>query len=408
MLQINRVYLPSLILIPICLTAALLFGYLAPGQPAAASSASLPAGTELFLPVVSRPWSPPQVIGQLPLPDAECPSAVITNPYSGYTYILNQDSDNISIISDQTALATVSTGIWPVLGAAVSNSNKTYITNLHSGTVLLDGTTVLGVIPAQYEPYNVAYNPVNGYAYIADLDSAVRVVNELDIIADINLLQLDLGWTGGWMRAITVDEVTGLVYVAAWEKGLMYIIDGVNVIDGPIRLGWGILHMLIDEQRGYLYTAHSHPNEEYPHNLSVYSLTTGEVTYIHTAANTWEIALDPLSGYVYATNPDNNSVTVLSGSQVVAHLTVGQRPLGVAVSPLSGYAFVANSESDTVTVLQNGQIVAVHPTGHKPTAVGVNAATNLAYITNRNWHLEINEHHQVITVCNPASVTILR
>ena len=76
MLQINRIYLPSLILAPICLAAVLLFGYLAPGQPAAASSSLPSAGMELFFPVVSRPWSPPQVIAQVSLPDAECPSTV--------------------------------------------------------------------------------------------------------------------------------------------------------------------------------------------------------------------------------------------------------------------------------------------------------------------------------------------
>lgn len=381
------------------------------GKTAASSAAAaLQANTQLFLPIVASQerWDPPQVLTHLALPGAQCPNAVVSNPHSGLTYIINNESDDVSVLNGASFVTSVPTGRWPTLGANVPNSNRTYVTNLHVGTSLLEGTTVVGLIPAQYEPYTVVVNPVNGYAYIADLDSAVRVVNGLDIVADINLLQPDQGFTGGWLRSIVVDDITGRVYVASWEKGLMYIIEDTQVVEQPVRLGWGILNMVIDTQRGYLYAAHADPNAEYPHNLSVYSLATGTVTPISTAVRSREITLDPISGYVYATNPDNNSVTVLNGPQVVATLPVGERPWGIAASPRSGYVFVANTDSDNITVLRNGQVVSSHAAGMQPWAVGVDPQTNLAYIANRTFEITTNEFGQTIAICHPPTVTIMR
>jgi DNA-binding beta-propeller fold protein YncE len=370
----------------------------------------------LFLPSVYKPLPPtptpvppvPDFVTYMELAQAECPFTVGFNAHTGYTYIVNSHSENTAILQGSNLLTYLYTGLWPHHFAAVPNSPRVYITNLQSQVSVVDGLSVTAYIPDYYEPYGVTYNPVNGYTYISDLDSTVQIVNGTTLLKNLKIPDAENPTqNAGWLRGIITDPQTGLVYVASWERGRMYVIDGLDVV-ASYHLGWKPLNMLLDQARGLIYITHTDPDENpaYPHNISVFSLATQTVTPISTAVRSRAIALDPISGLVYATNPNDNSVTLLSGTDVIGNLPAGELPWGIAVNPNTGYVFVTNRNDNNVTVYKDGAYVkTINTWGHDPFAVGVDTNENYVYIANRG---SIYYGDYDIPYCEDASVTILR
>ncbi len=379
-------------------------------------------GTPYYLPMVRLDPTPiptatptatpippaPQFVKNIALPNAQCPNSVGFNAVSGYVYVANNFSYNVSAFKNTNFVTNISMGEWPTAIAADNDSAITYVTVLHGQVTVLDGTTVLGEIPKHYESYGVAVNPTNGYAYITDLDSVVQVANGTNLIANVPVT--DPQGTppnngAGWLQPVVVDPNTGLVYVASWSHGKMYVLDGTTVV-ANYRAGWGVKDMAIDAARGYIYLAHSEPNATYKHNISVFNIATQTFTYIDTDLdslnNSRGVAVDPITGYAYFTNPDEDTVTVVQGTQVVATLPAGNTPWGVGVNPNTGYVFVTNRLSDDITIIKNLSVVNTIPAqGDQPFAVGVDTINNDVYIANRGDEYGLFQ-------CRDASVTILR
>lgn len=373
-------------------------------QQAVPTSLAQDGSFEAFLPVLLVPVSTPQFVKNVPLPSAKCPNAAGFNHVSRYMYIINNFSNNVSVFRDRAFVIDIATGEWPSSVASDPQSDRTWVTNLHSGVSLLQGTAQTGFVPRSYEPYGVAFNPVNGYVYVTDLDSKVQIINGSQEVTTLSITDPQTGNGAGWMRPIVVDPRTGLVYAASWDYGRLYVIEGTNVTDS-VRLGWGPLNMALDSVRGLLYVAHSDPNAAYPHDISVVDLDTLTVTYVDPEPGeintSRDVAVDPRTGLAYVTNPDRNTVTVLDGTAVVGKVPVGERPWGIGVNPNNGYVFVTNRDSNDVSILRNGMledVVEIH--GQTPFAVGVDTINKDIYIVNRGVEYGLFR-------CRNGSVSIL-
>ena len=122
-----------------------------------------------------------------------------------------------------------------------------------------------------------------------------------------------------------------------------------------------------------------------------------------------DVAVDPVTGYAYFANEDNDTVTVVQGETFIATIPVGNRPWSVAVNPESGYVFVANRDDNTISVIRGAVVVATLPGGAEPFAVAVDEAHDLTYVANRASHIVCNPQDQCEEVCDPnASVTVIR
>jgi len=79
-------------------------------------------------------------------------------------------------------------------------------------------------------------------------------------------------------------------------------------------------------------------------------------------------------------------MAVLSGTQVITKVDFGSYsfPYAIGVNPKSGYVYVVHAASNTVSVVSGTQVVEVLPAGSMPSAVGVNPETGLIYVVNRN------------------------
>lgn len=376
-------------------------------QPAGSTPSAV-----LYLPLLTKPveYLAPQFVTTINLPGALCPREIGVNPTTGIAYVANHESSNVSVLKDGALVGTVSTGEWPTLVSSSPVDNKSFVTNLHGGVSYFEGTQLVGNImaspatPGAYgEPYAAAYNPVNGYTYITYIGGGgvVQVVNGTQQVANIPLME-------GWILDIKADPQTGLVYVSNFEHGFLFVIQNTTVID-KFQIGWGPDYLALDEVGGYLYSAHSSPNSQYPYNISVINLDTYQVTPITTASASLRVAVDRVSNLAYVTNPGQDTVSVLRGSNLLGNLPTDTTPWNVAVHESSGYAFVTNKESDTVTVLLRGQVAGTLPTGNVPIGVATDPISQYVYVTNENSYEYCNDLNQCYKTClTPASVSVYR
>jgi YVTN family beta-propeller protein len=363
-----------------------------------------------FLPVqmvplpTPTPGPPPQFVTNIALPKAKCPNNAGFNQVSGYMYVLNNFSNNVSVFQNQAFVTDIATGKWPTDVASDPASARTWVTNLHSGISLLEGAAQTAFIPPALEPYGVAFNPVNGYVYVSDLDSKVQIINGSQEVTTLNLFDPVTGKGAGSMQPIVADPLTGLVYAASWEYGRLYVIEDTHVT-ASVQIGWGPVNMALDSVRGLLYVAHSEPNADYPHDISVVDLDTLNVTFIDAIPGqintSRDVVVDPISGLAYVTNPDRDTVTVVQGTNVAATIAVGEGPWGIGINPNNGYVFVTNRYSNDVSILRNGVLLdTVAVEGKSPFAVGVDTNNNDIYIVNRGEGYDAN-------TCKKASISIL-
>lgn len=406
--KIKRFYLMALL---VFLSFMLVTISLGQRTTAAAAEPTDTVGATIYtyLPLIRyQPVPPiPQFVKNVATPSAQCPNSVGFNAVSGYVYVANNFSYNVSAFKDGNFVSYIAMGKWPTVVAADNDSGLTYVTGLHDGVTVIDGLTVVGKIPKNYEPYGVAVNPVNGNTYVTDLDSTVQVANGTSLIANVSVTDPAItppNNGAGWLQPIVVDPNTGLVYVASWSHGKMYVLNGTNIV-ANYRAGWGVKEMAIDADRGYIYLAHSEPNATYPHNISVFNINTQAFTFIDidpgNISGSRSVAVDPISGNAYFSNPDKNTVTIVNGTQVIKTMAVGTMPWGMGVNPNTGDVFVANRGSNTISVIRGLDVVnTIASQGLQPFAVGVDTINNDVYIANRG-----DEYG--LFLCRQASVTIL-
>nr|WP_286036431.1 YncE family protein [Mycobacterium tuberculosis] len=98
------------------------------------------------------------------------------------------------------------------------------------------------------------------------------------------------------------------------------------------------------------------------------------------------MAVSPVTGLVFVTNFDSNTVSVIdpNTNTVTGSIPVGTGAYGVAVNP-GGNIYVTNQGSNTVSVIDpatNTVTGSPIPVGLDPTGVAVNPVTGVVYVTN--------------------------
>jgi len=167
---------------------------------------------------------------------------------------------------------------------------------------LINGSFVNTSTSNAVGPWGIAYDPSNGYIYVADLNSStVSVINGTTniVIAIITV--------GSEPMGVAYDPSNGYIYVTNFGSGTVSVINGTTVIA----------------------------------TITVGGLWT----------NPAGVAYDPSNGYIYVTNFGSDAVSVISGTTVIANIPVGSEPVGVAYDPSNGYIYVTNFGSGTVSII---------------------------------------------------------
>jgi DNA-binding beta-propeller fold protein YncE len=333
------------------------------------------------------------------------------NQSSGLLYITNEESNNVSLIQNETLIGHIPTGKWPKFVASDPHSDRVYVSHVWNGIMVMRGSNITAKIPGYIESYWPLINTVNGYVYFTDLGEVVTIVKDDKRVKDVPNPDFE-GNEIKWQLTSDFDELTGLTYFASWQNGALTVYDGLEVIDQYSFDGEGANDMVIDSHRRMAIIANKRAkaDEASPNNVSIVNIDTKSVSQIFSAKQSEQVALDKGAGYMYVTNPDDGTVTVLRGRGVVANYETGDHPHAVAVDSVRGLAYITDIDDNTVTVFRDGEILTTillpEEKGFEPTHVTIDEVTGRLFVLNRSSKEKPTYPDREVTICKEAWVHI--
>jgi YVTN family beta-propeller protein len=283
----------------------------------------------------------------------------------------------------QTLVTTVTVGNDPVAVAVNTATNKIYVVNQNSNNMtIIDGATNNpSSIMTGSAPDAVAVNSVTNMIYVANGSSnSVTVVNG----ATYNTTTAAVG---SYPDAIAVNPATNKIYVANYYGNSVTVIDGVtNRPTNSVSVGTHPFALEVNSLTNMIYVADEGSNDVAVINGQTNSVITLPVGIADPEA----LAIDPITDFIYvaSANYNSNTIAVINGAtNSVTNVTVGNRPAAVAVDPVSSQVYVANDGDGTVSVIDEASlsILATVPVGSSPISIDIDVVTNKAYIANAVW-----------------------
>jgi YVTN family beta-propeller protein len=162
------------------------------------------------------------------------PVAVAVNPVTDKIYVVNFNSNNITVIDGATNATTTLAdpgAVGPVRVAVNPVTNKFYVTNVCCSTVtVIDGSTnMTTTVTSGIYPYALAVNPVTNKIYVANFDT--NNVTVIDGASDSTTTTS----AGGGPRALAVNRTTNKIYVANFSSNNVTVIDEQEVQLIPLQ-----------------------------------------------------------------------------------------------------------------------------------------------------------------------------
>jgi len=323
------------------------------------------------LPAALPPVSPVPAVGPLPLssiPVGGGPFSLAVDAATGYLYVVNSNTDNVTVINGATnsvLVPSIGVGTTP-LGIAFDSANgDLYVANLsapytasHVGEIQVINGATNTVEPEPIllptNPQALAFDGANGYLYATNFwyfGPNVTVIN-----GATNTVVAPAIPSGSASSGIAFDPANGYLYVANYGTNNVTVINAATdrVIVPSIPVGTWPTAVAVDSTNGDIYVANSGSC-----NVTVIDGATNKVAVASVPAGLTTsgdgptaIAFDSWNGYVYVANPYLNNLTVIDGATnkvAVASLPVGGGPDAIAFDSSNGYVYVANAGSNDVT-----------------------------------------------------------
>jgi serine/threonine-protein kinase len=296
-----------------------------------------------------------EVVSEIPIAVNDFRTTAI-DEQRGFLYIANRDSDNVTVIR-----GTEQVGVVPTVGknpsgvAVESRSGFAYITSgyksrplgdIEGNILVISGTQVidnlkLGQVFAQH----VAADPLGGYVYVG-ARKKVLVFKDMREIARYEVEEV--------VDSLDVNPHTGEVY-ALTHQTLYRFKDG-KLLDSVflVKNMGNVDQIRVNPVTGAVYVPHSGYVPTEGRVVVVQNMQVIEDVQVGGRA---ALAIDPLTGLVYAANyggkdgPDLNTVSVIDGTKVIATIRVGWNPYKIALNPANGWVYVSNTNDGTVTIL---------------------------------------------------------
>jgi len=164
--------------------------------------------------------------------------------------------------------------------------------------------------------------------------------------------------TGAKPVGVAVDEANSRIYVANQLSGQIAVVDAANY---QILARWqpvrsNVWALALDPAMHLLYVTIPPPAFGGFNGLEILNsdngaflaeIPTGGITISERTAGL--VAVDSRLHYAYMTEPDNNLVYVVQGTNLVTTVTVGNSPHGLAVDETRGLLFVGNALDGTIS-----------------------------------------------------------
>jgi len=291
------------------------------------------------------------VVGSVPV--GESPVFVTTNSTDGYAFVSNEV--NISVINGLDDVGSVQI----LAGDRIQNPGQlafdpengyVYVASGSSYVAVVQGTSVLSLIPVGSLPCAVAVNPVNGLVYVTkwDQSSNVSVIDGTSIIATI---PLPTTYGCGWAA---VDPANGDLYLSnSSVNGPVYVVNDSGVI-ATILVGIVPSGMAYDPATGDVYVASG--TREGSWNVSVIRGASVVATINlndYAEFGPQGVTYDSANGYVYVASAAYpfGGVWVINGTSVIASIPTASEAGGIAYDSVNGFVYAVNTGANNVTVI---------------------------------------------------------
>ena len=334
------------------------------------------------------------------------PAAITLNPVTGKVYVVNENSNDVTVLDGATGLThSVTVGARPFWAAVNPETNKIYVSNFDDANVMIlhgDTDTVSTTASTGGSGW-IAIDPFLNKAFVVRFGAG----DEFNIIDDETYANT-AAERSYQPVAIAVNPVTHVIYLANQATGDITAVDGsvdafyptlycpdgaggfkptpgqfdpdpgacINVPDTPVAL-------TVNPVTNLTYALSSSPSGQISvingvgmANPSTFvALTPPGVTEAAKA-----IAVNPVTNRIYAAFAGH--IVVVDGATNGMTVIAAASPVAVGINVITNKIYVPNADG-TLTVLDgdtNAATTIAIPTGAQ--AIAVNPVTNTMYVLN--------------------------
>ena len=281
--------------------------------------------------------------------------------FNFHSYVYEFNPYNLS------SYRTIMKGLPKIAGAVYANGKIYFYGNGFVGVVDIAHKNFksinLPIIPG-YNIKDIVYDPNTSGVYVL----AVPVLSKVSPIPIVEVNPITgsyIGISTQIMPAyILYNNVTGSLYVADSQSNVIYIVKGDKVV-GLIPTVLYPVALAYNTHNGVIYATNgSELIAENPYNGSVlWEVTAGKspVALLYDSVNNVLYVVDKSSDLVLAMSPENGSI--------ISAIPVGSSPTDITYDPQSGLVYVANYNNNSVSVINGTQVISNIMLPFKPTVL---------------------------------------
>ena len=295
-------------------------------------------------------------------------------------YVVNWDTDNVSVIENDEVVTTIPMGIHPSAIAADPASRRLYVTNQGDDSLtIIEGDRVVATVPVAKEPDAVAV--LDGRVYVGCYGESVIVVLNGETGEHVSTISLD---TPVGILSLAADPLTNRLYANTY--GQTYLIEAETLEVGEMITLDSYKTLTLNPFTGRIYVNDYDPAQAQQCLAVIEGATKALVARVPIGIDPWGAAVNPKTNRIYVANSHSNDVTVIDGAtnEVIATIPVGMEPVAVAVDAATNRIYVANAKSDNVSVIdgESNQVLRIIPLAIIPQGVAANPQTGHVYVAN--------------------------
>lgn len=352
-------------------------------------------GTTVTMPV----W---RSVGSIPV--GTSPEAIAFDPHNGNLFVVNEGSNNVSVIDGATnkVIGTVAVGSAPDAMSFDPANDNVYVANYLSDNVSVFNASNYSSLAERlsvrtaFTPVSLAFNGAEGQLDVLSSDSNQVLSANVSTGVVIGSGTLNLsGWTGVGTGQLVYDPTDHQVYGVQVSGAGVLDLNGSGTTTIPTGVGDSAIGFdpvgtpvlfVLNLSGGVLVLNGSTP----PNLIGSGTLVLGGGT---VGGSLVAVGVDLATGVVYLANRAGNDVIAVSwapstGLQTLGTVAVSAGPAAVAYDPSNGHIYVADRLANNVSVLAPtpanpvGSVVATIPVGTAPSAIAFDPQNGLLYVAN--------------------------
>jgi YVTN family beta-propeller protein len=316
-------------------------------DPRKLSRFSLAAYLVLTFPVIAS--ADTSVVTVIPVGTG--PVRVAISPSGARLYVVNRDSDSISVISTNTNLVvnTISVGDEPHYVAFTPDGSQAWVTNRQSGTVMVIDTTsetVLDTISVGGLPDAVTITNNGSLVYVTNDTGPVAIIS-VGLRQVVGSISIPDGTPE--LMSVTRDDKIGYLSISPVSgTGVVRVVDlQTNQVSGDLFQG-SVASLTNNDRRAW--------GSDGTGILAFIELRNGHILKTVAIPRRF-LAVSPDEDFVYVADIfDTFTVIHAPSARILQVLAMPGRPTGdPAISSDCSRAYVANLDAGTVTVVDLGR-----------------------------------------------------